>query len=137
MIGMELRSIGHGAIIGSVMGLLVSVFVGLGFVLGGSAPSERYGISMPALVFAYMIGGFSGGVIAGILSFLTRRWIGTMLVGFLSALPFFLLMHIYDHGLAGWEHIDGVLVPSLIIGAPGGLIMRYIIRHVDPFGPLE
>lgn len=120
---------------GALMGLLMGVLTWLTVVAVQIAhPADRPGLLSLGLI--YLVGGIAGGAIVGVLTALTRWWLGAMVVGFAAAIPLIACVALVEDGGISRENIPAVLWVSLILGAPTGLSLRYVWRKADPFGPV-
>lgn len=119
-----LRNLLWGARTGLVFGCLFAGLALLVFLIGGQATFAILQTSFEKTVVGYLVGGVCGGVITGLLRPLTSSKPGAGFVGFLSLIPFAILV-IWARGHTGpWQPSDivGMCLVALL-GVPLGVTM--------------
>lgn len=89
----------------------------------GSGPFERLGMSFGMVVITYLLGGFLGGLVLGMLLPIARTKLGAAFVGFFTALP---VVAIASFSMAA--SAEAAIVTTLIVagflGCLGGLAIH-------------
>jgi hypothetical protein len=103
-----------------------TVWVTILFLLRGTEPFDKQGVSFAAVVLFYLVGGATGGVIAGVLWPLTKWRAGAYLVGLLVALVVSTgLMFLLEGNPLSWG--IAVILTILIMTVIYGLYIGYQI----------
>ena len=107
-------------------GMAFTVWVTILFLLRGTEPFDKQGVSFAAVVLFYLVGGATGGVIAGVLWPLTKWRAGAYLVGLLVALVVSTgLMFLLEGNPLSWG--IAVILTILIMTVIYGLYIGYQI----------
>ena len=113
------------------MALFFSLIATLQLVFGGTAAFARVGASYPAVVVGYLIAAVIAGLILALLWPLGRWWAGALLLGYVTAVPVFLIMAAIIRERVQ-EAFSAALVLSLAFGPPLGFYGWYMSRHYKP-----
>lgn len=92
-------------------------------VLSGGETIERQGVSLAASIGVYFLGGITGGTFLGLLRPLTKRRIGSAVVGFLVMIPAnFVLWLVIAGPVHTWGKAEWIalVLGALMLGVPGG-----------------
>jgi hypothetical protein len=125
------RRLWWGARWGALFGCaFVAIAVAI-YVLSGQSAFESHHTTFGQVALTYFFGGVIAGVVVGILRPLTRSKAGAALVGFMAAMPVAILMRFATDGFGPWQQSDTVeiIVLSLILGAPTGILYREIFSN--------
>jgi hypothetical protein len=119
------KRIKRGAVGGGVLGLIISGFALMLYVLGGNEVFADLGVGIEDLIPFYLIGGVLAGLIFGLLSPLRRHKFGAAALGVLIALPLFsgaaFLLPEFDVRWAGsWVLVVGA---SILFGSAAGVFV--------------
>lgn len=97
------------------------------FVLTGGSAFKAQHTTLPRMLLAYMCGGISAGLIAGIGLPLTSRRFGAAIVGIVACLPVSAVLNwATDGSLATTNGRITVIIHALLFGGFGGMILREI-----------
>lgn len=101
---------------GAVIGGLLSLWITLVYLVGGSEPFTENGTTYGAVVAVYLAGGALVGAVFGVLRPWVRGHWSAAAAGFVGGCLFFSMI-----GLARGDHDPlAVLICALILGAPVG-----------------
>lgn len=122
-----------GAKWGLIFGSVFTAWAIVLWLVGGSAPFEAAGSSFESVVALYLLGGASAGSAVGLLLPITRRPVGSGVVGAIAAIPVAAFLNIMNVGFE-WSVSDVLFVFffSLVTGIPAGVIYHRIFR-----GPID
>jgi len=126
---MELaRRIWWGARWGALFGVAFVAIAVVIYTLSGQTAFEAHHTTFGRVVLTYFFGGVAAGVVVGIMKPLTRWKAGAAVVGFLAGMPVATIMRFATDGFGPWHRSDtiDVIVMSLILGVPTGIIYREI-----------
>lgn len=113
---------------GAFFGVGYSVYALVIFLIRGAAAIPVPGVGLIEVVAAYFCGGITVGVVAAALKPLARGLLGRMLVGFIAAIPFALLLGATV--LSAEDLADGLLVPAALIAAVvWGVLGGWVFWH--------
>jgi hypothetical protein len=83
---MNFQAIRGGFVFGILVASAYTAYVGVLYLVRGSAPFEAHDVTFWSLVISYYLGFGLGGIVVGALAFLARFPEGAVLVGILGAL---------------------------------------------------
>jgi len=104
---------------GLLVATIFSSWAGLVWVLSQGGPWKEQGLSLPAIVGGYLVGGVSAGAIVGLLRPLTRSKLGAYAVGYLAGcFVMAALLAAVAGPPTGWNavHVIGLLFVALYAG---------------------
>jgi len=113
-----------------VIALILVIWILVVYVLGGDKPFEAHGTTPLTVIWLYLAVAVFSGIVVGLLQPLGRRAAGAALLGFLVALPCFLVMWLLRGRVDPWSAIDTItmLIWAAALGAPVGVIYRALFR---------
>jgi hypothetical protein len=96
------------------------------YLVRGTAPFERHGTTLGAVMLTYAVGMALAGVIVGLLLPLARHRWGAPIVGAVAFVPFYAAVRVAMDGFAPWtgDDIFGVTLSSVLVGGLVGTAYR-------------
>jgi hypothetical protein len=110
-----------GCLAGLMGGLLLTLIVGERDMFRGRF--VHYGVAFPMIALTYVGGGAAAGATAGLLSPLTRWYIGTLFLSGIAMSPFYFGVQIAMHGpITHWDSGDwvGAILLPFLVGSVAG-----------------
>jgi hypothetical protein len=122
------RNVSWGASRGVVIAGMYCLWVSFLYVLRGTEPFERLGVTFGSVVATYLAIGASAGAIVGLLRPLAARGVGAYLVGLAAGFPVALGIVITSEGLPkSWDYVVWLCFPIFWLAA--GMIMGRAMRR--------
>jgi hypothetical protein len=110
------------------------------WLLRGSEPFERKGVTFLAVVVLYLVGGPVTGAIVGLLRPVAKSGLGAAITGVVAAIPVSVMAIAAVGGFPPWtrQHTFASIVMAVVGGAMGGYMFRAFLSDESspsaPFG---
>jgi len=115
-------TVGGGLVVAALFSLVALVI----YIRAGSVPFRDLGASLPLAALGYVLMGVGAGLVAGILWPLARWWPGALVVGYVTAFPFWFLGGLVWGGQPIRATLHMSLLLALAFGPPLGFYVWWL-----------
>lgn len=129
------RNLLNDLVLGIGAGLAIAIclcfYAGILYLFRGPKPFESNGTTLGTVILLYLVGGTVAGAVLGLLFPFTRwRW-GAALVGFVAAMPVFVIFRFALEGFTPWTKGDTIVMSvwALTLGSTVGWIFWGMFRR--------
>ena len=127
-----LQSVGIALLVATALSLWTAGI----YLIDGASAFEAHGTTPTIVVVTYFAIATLTGIIVGIMRPMAASPRGAALLGFLVAVPAFLMLRVAEGGYGNWSRLEiaTMLIWATVLGAPLGVIYRRIFGNASSNG---